>query len=387
MSEKPNWYASIAPINTLDLHGEDLIDDAKLAHIIEKNDNTNDAQRWVATLSLANRDLTLADLSRADVRHVDFFHSILNRAGLYGAWAERSRFDFAQLHGAVVEQAHLQGTSLKNAQLQGTSFYEAQLQGSSFDDAQLQGATLDGAQLQGSSFDDAQLQGATLDGAQLQGAWFVGLYGTQLQGASLNDAQLQGASLDRTNLQGASLDGAQLQGATFGNVCVWRADVRRAIWKDTFVGGSEACDWTAASFAALKQLIAKEVPERINKNLALENIEERLDPSNLEGEAEMAKVWADRERSSPAPAVAEKSLARQWLKVGCDVEGAPYVLHALIARLSNDISPFREQSDAAKALASAFLDENCAGAHGLSEADKATLKKIAASAPPPAPKP
>ena len=36
----------------------------------------------------------------------------------------------------------------------------------------------------------------------------------------------------------------------------------------------------------------------------------------------------------------------------------------------------------------AFLDEaHCAGAHGLSEADKAKLKEIAAPAPPPAPKP
>ena len=36
---------SIAPVNTLDLHGEDLIDDAKLAHIIEKNESSTDAQR------------------------------------------------------------------------------------------------------------------------------------------------------------------------------------------------------------------------------------------------------------------------------------------------------------------------------------------------------
>jgi hypothetical protein len=51
--ESPNWYAWIAPVNTLDLHGEDLIDDAKLKQIIEKNDTSTDAQRWAATLSLA----------------------------------------------------------------------------------------------------------------------------------------------------------------------------------------------------------------------------------------------------------------------------------------------------------------------------------------------
>jgi hypothetical protein len=42
----------------------------------------------------------------------------------------------------------------------------------------------------------------------------------------------------------------------------------------------------------------------------------------------------------------------------------------------------------AKSLASAFLDDaHCAGAHGLSEADKAKLKKIAAPAAQQAPEP
>jgi hypothetical protein len=58
---RPNLYPLIAPVNTLALRGEDLIDDAKLAHILEKNESSTDA-RWVATWSLANRDLTGADL-------------------------------------------------------------------------------------------------------------------------------------------------------------------------------------------------------------------------------------------------------------------------------------------------------------------------------------
>ncbi|MDQ6869834.1 MAG: hypothetical protein M3178_16305 [Pseudomonadota bacterium] len=53
-----------------------------------------------------------------------------------------------------------------------------------------------------------------------------------------------------------------------------------------------------------------------------------------------------------------------------------------------DNSLFREHRDAAKALASTFLDEaHCAGAQGLSEDDKAKLKEIAAPATPQAPKP
>jgi hypothetical protein len=144
------------------------------------------------------------------------------------------------------------------------------------------------------------------------------------------------------------------------------------------------CDWTAASFAALKQRIAAGVPERA-KRFAMERIEQRLDPTKaMEGEDEMAKVWAARESETPAPEAYAKGIAGQWRELGCAAEGAPYVLHALIAQLSRPfISPFRHQSDAAEALAAGFLDEaHCPGARGLSESDKAELKKIAAPAAP-----
>jgi hypothetical protein len=115
--DRPNWYALIVPVNTLDLHGEDLIDDAKLKQIIEKNESSTGAQRWVATLSLAGRDLTGADLSGADVRHVDFSNAILNHANLHYAWATKASFEFARLQGASLNFARLQGASLAFAQL------------------------------------------------------------------------------------------------------------------------------------------------------------------------------------------------------------------------------------------------------------------------------
>ncbi len=40
-------------------------------------------------------------------------------------------------------------------------------------------------------------------------------------------------------------------------------------------------------------------------------------------------------KASPAQEVFEKALAEQWRKTGCDATGAPYVLRALIARLSS----------------------------------------------------
>jgi uncharacterized protein YjbI with pentapeptide repeats len=199
--DRPNWYPLIAWANTLDLDGEDLIDDKKLADIITKNEGSTDAQRWVATLSLAGRDLTGASLREADVRHVDFSGAILNRASIIGALATKAHFDNAELQGASLDGALLQGASLYGALLQGASLYDAQLQGARLDYAQLQGAKLDVARLQRASLKLADLQGASLDYAQLQGA---SLREAKLQGASLDSAQLMGASLERADLQGAS---------------------------------------------------------------------------------------------------------------------------------------------------------------------------------------
>jgi Pentapeptide repeats (8 copies) len=138
----------IAPVNTLKLHGEDLIDDAKLAHILEKNESSSDEPRWVASFSASDRDLTGADLGDADVRHVDFSGAILNRAHLDRAWAENAHFVYAELQGASIWTAQLRGALLDHAQLQGAALLNAQLQGTSLDDAHFEAASLDSAGLQ-----------------------------------------------------------------------------------------------------------------------------------------------------------------------------------------------------------------------------------------------
>jgi uncharacterized protein YjbI with pentapeptide repeats len=378
--------AKITPVNTLGLHGEDLIDDAKLKQIIEKDKSSTVMPSWVATLRLRSRDLTEANLTNTDVRRTDFSNAILNRANLMLAWVNQANFSDAQLQGANLSVAQLQGAFLDGAQLQGASLNGAQLQGASLKGAQLQGASL-----------TADLQGAWLEGARLQGA---SLYFTRLQGASLDGAQLQGASLEGAQLQGASLEGAQLQGASLMNVCAWRADARKAIWKDTRVVTSmtavkdespkeSGCNWTATSFEDLKNLIAMLHPIGLDRFFAMERIEPTLDPTKaLGGEDEMAKVWADRESESPAPKVYEKSLAEQWQTAGCAAEGAPYVLRALLNRLGDPkISPFAPDSPETPKLAAAFLAKDCAGTRGLSDAVIAKLTAIRDRAPRPAPKP
>jgi len=133
---RPGWYAwieLIVPVNALDLHGEGLVDYAKLENITKKNKSETGESRWEPILFLAKRDLTEANLSDTDIRQVEFSDTIVNRANLNRTWAENAHFD----------EAHLSGAFLKPAQLQGAWLVGAKLQGASLDDAQLQGAWLD----------------------------------------------------------------------------------------------------------------------------------------------------------------------------------------------------------------------------------------------------
>jgi uncharacterized protein YjbI with pentapeptide repeats len=393
--DRPKWYDWIAPVNTLDLHGEDLIDDAKLRQIIEKNESSGDAQRWVAVLSLRDRDLTEANLKEADVRHVDFSFAMLNRADLSFAWAENGHFDNAQLQRASLNKAQLQGANLTSVQLQGANLTSVQLQGASLNEAQLQGASLKSAQLQATSLNNAQLQGAELDGAQLQGAF---LFDAQLQGATLVGAKLQGAIFGFSQLQGASFDFADLEGASFNNANVWRADARLANWEKTSATNTQTyrkylcfkdsetdtCEWTGQAFDDLKRLIENQGPQDDNRSKALNRIA-KLDPnSDLNEEDDMAKDWAAHERNSPTGNSYKRILAEQLLKVGCVAESAPHVVRGILARTRGTI--LLADPEAAK-VAAAFLDmEHCPGARGLLQNEIAELKRIRDNYPLPAPK-
>ena len=161
-------YRLLAPINTLDLKGESLIDEEKLVDIIEKNKRTAGTQRRITGLLLKNRDLTGANLEGVDVRYVDFTEAILNLVNLDFAWATMARFDFAQLQGALLFNTQLQGSSFGNAIMKGASLDGARLQGAWLNDAKLQGASLAAAKLQGASLTRTQLQGTLLVGAHLE---------------------------------------------------------------------------------------------------------------------------------------------------------------------------------------------------------------------------
>jgi hypothetical protein len=234
----------------------------------------------------------------------------------------------------------------------------------------------------------AQLQGAVLYGTQLQGAT---LRFARLQGATLAFAQLQGAELESARLPGASLDLAELQGAWLPDIFVWRAKppseeyakgafIEEPTLEPKYEGldcprGLEACDWTEAAYAALRVRI-ETVPAGRGRTVALNRIA-LLRKEPYEEDAVSAKDW--RELATASQRSAETypgELTRLLITIGCGATGVPSVIGGLISQVD-----FRLAGKPAlqAEVARAFLDEaNCAGAQGLSEADKGKLRKMRA---------
>jgi hypothetical protein len=239
---------------------------------------------------------------------------------------------------------------------------------------------LNNAALQGANLLDAQLQGAWLQMAGLQGAW---LHNTRLQGAWLQFASLQGALLDNAKLQGASLDRAQLRSASVREAFIWRTDARMADATDAWINSSVSGpimkffpDWSAESFSNYKQRIEKLVPEGARRESALARVNILNPETPLREEQQMAEYWNKLQSLSPAPADYEAKLANQWRLIGCSADGAPYVLAGLIRTMDSAYSPFSSDSVEVPRLAAAFLKDDCAGAPGLSEDARATLKAL-----------
>jgi uncharacterized protein YjbI with pentapeptide repeats len=401
--------------NRLVLPGIDVIDHGKF---------DSDAKIAAApeTFSLRDRRLEGAVLLGARMRKVDFTAARLQGAALDDADLREARFECAESSikvGVGAEfQRQFENSEIRCAQLQRASLDGAQLQGAKLNKANLQGASLGEAQLQGASLDGTLLQGASLVGAQLQGA---SLGGTQLNGVRLDRAQLQGASLDHfynisgdatygirpsrgakvdgvyplqfgvfaAQLQGAKLDGAELGRASLDGSLIWRADVRRArSKKDAYVvapeGGpkyrglgcnqEDPCDWSVESFAVLKRLIEEGVPKGDRRDQALKRIETLNPAMQLDGQADMAKAWAEFAQSSPPLAVYKQRLAEEFEAMGCNPDATLYTIRRLIFYITARLG---ETPHAAAALADAFLDEtNCQGARSWPKAEKIELRRI-----------
>jgi uncharacterized protein YjbI with pentapeptide repeats len=386
--------------NRLVLPGFDAIDHARF-------DSEAKIEAASETVSLRARHLEGAILIGAKLRKADLTAALLQGAQLDHSDLRGAKFDCgnnqehppqqcARLQGASLIEANLQGAALKYGELQGAILNFANLQGAKLGGAQLQGATLDGAKLQGAQLDDAklqgaalgiaQLQGATLDGAALQGAALdsaelqvTSLVLADLRGASLHSTSFNGALLQQTQLDGASLYSTKFKGARLSSVWVWRVDNGWADLENAWVEGVKTVKTSPEDFEHLKKMIATQVPEGDMRDAAMARIEDSLDPIKVQDrESEMAKAWEVRVNSPTTKdlEIFEQHHAEIWQETGCVAEEAPYVIRGLLVRLKGLPPPFTLEI-IASALAKAFLDEkHCAGAQGLTDAEKAELKEI-----------
>jgi uncharacterized protein YjbI with pentapeptide repeats len=294
--------------------------------------------------SLVGARLRDAVLVRADLRNAKF-----NEADLQGAQLQDGNLDDAQLKGANLDNANFLRARLTNAQLTGASLEGTNLQGASLEDSRLRGAWLKLAQLQNATLSYAWLDGAWLDSANLQGA---DLGHTELRSAWLVNTDLQGANLGRVGLENALVDGA----------LAWRANINPEGDEDALVRVPKSIP--TGDFGAVKR-----------------QTDSKMSTADDE---EIAKTWIRLEEKSPSSELYQDKVAGRLKELGCESDGAPYVIHGLLRQLVRRFDRPQQDSLHPAALAAAFLDEaTCPGARGLSDDDRIALQKIGGRPPVP----
>jgi uncharacterized protein YjbI with pentapeptide repeats len=235
------WRQSLVggglPFDRISVLGEDMVDDKKLADIVEatraQGMKPHEGER---RRNFRNRKLDCGDLSEVDLRRTAFDKASLSGASLRRARLQGASLDGARIRDAMLEGARLQDASLQGAELQGAQLVAADLRGASLNNADLSGANLNGAELQNATLSDAELKGASLQIAELQGAM---LSDSRLQGADLQYARLQGVSLDGARMQGARLSGTRLQGAFLQGAELQGALIEEAELQGAWLAGAK----------------------------------------------------------------------------------------------------------------------------------------------------
>lgn len=102
---------------------------------------------------------------RCDLQVAEFENMNLNLADLFGAHCTASRFDLANMQGAILERAVLRAASFKKTYLEEANFKHARLQDADFEGAHLVNANFEQANLSGANMREAIIIGANFSGA------------------------------------------------------------------------------------------------------------------------------------------------------------------------------------------------------------------------------
>lgn len=161
-----------------------------------------------AELRFQGVNLAGSDLSRLDLRSINFKYACLHGCRMVGANLSWCSMERADLSHAQLEGAQLLGVKMLCANLEG-----ANLRGCNFEDpagtrANMEGVNLKGANLEGSNMAGVNLRVATLKNANLQNC---DLRAAVLAGADLENCDLSGSDLHEANLRGANLKDAAFE--------------------------------------------------------------------------------------------------------------------------------------------------------------------------------
>ncbi|XP_069023019.1 BTB/POZ domain-containing protein KCTD9b isoform X2 [Embiotoca jacksoni] len=150
-------------------------------------------------------NFTGTDLSRLDLRYINFKMANLRGANLTHANLSGANLERADLSMACLDAANLQGVKMLCTNAEGAS-----LRGCNFEDpsgikANLEGANLKGVDMEGSQMTGINLRVATLKNAKLKNC---NLRGATLAGTDLENCDLSGCDLQEANLRGSNVKGA-----------------------------------------------------------------------------------------------------------------------------------------------------------------------------------
>jgi len=148
------------------------------------------------------------NLSKLDLRHVNFKYAVLRKANLTSANLSYCNFERADLSMARLDGANLLGVKMLCANLEKASMHGCNFEDPAGTRANMEGANMKHVDLDGSHMAGVNLRVATLKNANLQNC---DLRGAVLAGADLENCDLSGCDLQEANLRGANLKGAAFE--------------------------------------------------------------------------------------------------------------------------------------------------------------------------------
>ncbi|XP_020294862.1 BTB/POZ domain-containing protein KCTD9 [Pseudomyrmex gracilis] len=155
-----------------------------------------------AELRFQGVDFVRADLSKLDLRNINFKYAIMHHCSLAGANLSGCCFERADLSHANLQGAQLVCVKMSCANLAAANLYSCNFEDPGGLAANMEGVNLKGANLEGSNMAYVNLRVATLKNAILRNCV---LRCAVLAGADLECCDLSGSDLQDANLRGANL--------------------------------------------------------------------------------------------------------------------------------------------------------------------------------------